>query len=209
MTTEPRRLTPDAGRDAPDSSDATSRLTSHAIGAWAGAGSVVKAVDGVSFDIGAGETLGLVGESGSGKTTVGRTLLRLQPATGGRVEFEGADVLLGGRARASQRCGRKMQIVFQDPAGSLNPRMRIASIVGEPLEVHGLGRDQGSTAGQGRGTARAVRDAAVRRGPVPARVQRRSAAAHRHRAGPGAGAATLSCATNRRARWTCRSRRRS
>jgi len=96
-----------------------------------------KAVDGVSFSIGSGETLGLVGESGCGKTTVGRTLLRLVPATGGRVIFDNHDVF---KAHGSelQKLRRNMQIVFQDPAGSLNPRMRIASIVGEPLIIHGL-----------------------------------------------------------------------
>jgi ABC-type oligopeptide transport system ATPase subunit len=100
-----------------------------------------RAVDGVSFTIGKGETLGLVGESGCGKTTVGRTLLRLIPATGGRVVFEGKDVF---RASASelQRLRRDMQIVFQDPAGSLNPRMRIAAIVGEPLVIHGMVKDK-------------------------------------------------------------------
>lgn len=101
----------------------------------------VKAVDGVSFDLGRGETLGLVGESGCGKTTVGRTLLRLIPNTGGKVTFEGKDVLKaqGGEMKALRR---DMQIIFQDPAGSLNPRMRIASIVGEPLIVHGLVTDR-------------------------------------------------------------------
>lgn len=100
-----------------------------------------RAVDGVSFTIGRGETLGLVGESGCGKTTVGRTLLRLIPATGGRVVFEGKDVF---RASGSelQRLRRDMQIVFQDPAGSLNPRMRIAAIVGEPLVIHGMVKDK-------------------------------------------------------------------
>jgi ABC-type oligopeptide transport system ATPase subunit len=100
-----------------------------------------KAVDGVSFEVGRGETLGLVGESGCGKTTVGRTLLRLIPATGGRVVFEGKDVF---RASGSelQRLRRDMQIVFQDPAGSLNPRMRIAAIVGEPLVIHGMVKDK-------------------------------------------------------------------
>jgi ABC-type oligopeptide transport system ATPase subunit len=100
-----------------------------------------RAVDGVSFKVGKGETLGLVGESGCGKTTVGRTLLRLIPATGGRVIFEGKDVF---RASGSelQRLRRDMQIVFQDPAGSLNPRMRIASIVGEPLVIHGMVKDK-------------------------------------------------------------------
>ncbi len=96
-----------------------------------------KAVDGVSFNIKPGETLGLVGESGCGKTTVGRTLLRLVPATGGRVIFDGHDVFRASGTEL-QRLRRDMQIVFQDPAGSLNPRMRILSIVGEPLVIHGM-----------------------------------------------------------------------
>jgi peptide/nickel transport system ATP-binding protein len=100
-----------------------------------------KAVDDVSFSIGEGETLGLVGESGCGKTTVGRTLLRLVPATAGTVTFEGRDVF-GASGNELQQLRRNMQIVFQDPAGSLNPRMRIASIVGEPLIIHGLVTDK-------------------------------------------------------------------
>jgi ABC-type oligopeptide transport system ATPase subunit len=100
-----------------------------------------KAVDGVSFHINSGETLGLVGESGCGKTTVGRTLLRLLPATAGRVLFDGHDVFSASGSEL-QRLRRDMQIVFQDPAGSLNPRMRIASIVGEPLIIHGLVTDK-------------------------------------------------------------------
>jgi len=101
----------------------------------------VKAVDGVSFDLGRGETLGLVGESGCGKTTVGRTLLRLIPNSGGSVTFEGKDVFKAQGAEM-KALRRDMQIIFQDPAGSLNPRMRIASIVGEPLIVHGLVKDR-------------------------------------------------------------------
>jgi ABC-type oligopeptide transport system ATPase subunit len=102
----------------------------------------VKAVDGVSFDLARGETLGLVGESGSGKTTVGRAVLRLIEPTSGEVRFDGEDVLgaAGSRLRALRR---QMQIVFQDPAGSLNPRMRIAQIVAEPLVVHGLVKGEG------------------------------------------------------------------
>ncbi|MFO0783935.1 MAG: ATP-binding cassette domain-containing protein [Phycisphaerales bacterium] len=96
-----------------------------------------KAVDGVSFTIGRGQTLGLVGESGCGKTTVGRTLLGLQPATGGKVVFDGKDVFAQG-ASAMRQLRRQMQIIFQDPGGSLNPRMRVGRIVGEPLEVHGM-----------------------------------------------------------------------
>ena len=97
------------------------------------------AVDGISFKISKGETLGLVGESGCGKTTAGRALLRLIPesvaSVKGTVLFDGQDVLESPRS-ALLRLRRRMQIVFQDPAGSLNPRMRVADIVAEPLRVH-------------------------------------------------------------------------
>jgi oligopeptide/dipeptide ABC transporter ATP-binding protein len=97
----------------------------------------VRAVDGVSFTIPAGKTLGLVGESGSGKTTVGRTMLRLQEPTAGTVLFDGANVfaLDAGALRALRR---RMQIVFQDPYSSLNPRMTVAETLREPLEIHRL-----------------------------------------------------------------------
>jgi len=95
----------------------------------------VKAVDGVSFDVYKGETLGLVGESGCGKTTTGRTIIRLYEPTGGHVHFEGADLatVRGGPLRQMRR---KMQMIFQDPYASLSPRMSVLGIVGEPMEVH-------------------------------------------------------------------------
>ena len=99
----------------------------------------VRAVDDVSFTLGRRQTLGLVGESGCGKTTVGRTILRLIPATSGEVWFQGESVLgLSGRRLRVLRRG--MQIIFQDPYASLNPRMTVASIVGEPLVIHRLAR---------------------------------------------------------------------
>src|SRR5262249_51677117 len=99
----------------------------------------VKAVDGVSFTLGAGRTLGLVGESGCGKTTVGRTILHLIPPTAGSVLFEGRDVAHADRG-ALRALRRRMQIIFQDPYGSLNPRMTVEQIVAEPLYVHGVAR---------------------------------------------------------------------
>ncbi len=99
----------------------------------------VKAVDGVSFRIPRGKTLGLVGESGSGKTTLGRTILRLIPATSGSVVFDGNDIFQQSY-RKMRRLRRDMQIIFQDPFGSLNPRMTVGNIVGESLTVHGLAR---------------------------------------------------------------------
>ncbi len=95
----------------------------------------VKAVDGVSFTVRPGQTVGLVGESGSGKTTVGRALLKLVEATSGSVRYEGREVLPL-REGAFRPLRRQMQMIFQDPFGSLNPRMTIGTIVGEALEVH-------------------------------------------------------------------------
>jgi len=97
----------------------------------------VKAVDDVSFDVMPGETLGLVGESGCGKTTAGRSILRLIQPTAGEVLFEGEDVLAADREKL-RKMRRHMQIIFQDPYASLNPRMSVADIVGEGLKVHGV-----------------------------------------------------------------------
>ncbi|MCB9634688.1 MAG: ABC transporter ATP-binding protein [Sandaracinus sp.] len=98
----------------------------------------VKAVDGVSFDVYRGQTLGLVGESGCGKTTTGRAILRLQEKTGGSIRFDGVDVhSLSGHALRAWR--RRIQIVFQDPYGSLNPRMRVVAMLTEAMQIHAIG----------------------------------------------------------------------
>src|SRR5688572_25670359 len=99
---------------------------------------VLRAVDAVDFTIEEGETFGLVGESGSGKTTTGRCILRLIEPTSGEVRFRGDDVLKFSRKRLRQ-ARRDMQIVFQDPYSSLNPRMRAGAIVEEPLIIHRMG----------------------------------------------------------------------
>jgi oligopeptide/dipeptide ABC transporter ATP-binding protein len=99
----------------------------------------VKAVDDVSLSVPVGKTLGLVGESGCGKTTVGRTILRLIPATGGSVYYKGED-FFAKTGEELRKLRRHMQIIFQDPVSSLNPRMSVGNIIGEPIQVHGLAR---------------------------------------------------------------------
>lgn len=112
---------------------------------WLGAHRSLKAVDGVSFSIERGKTFGLVGESGCGKTTVGRTILRLYRPTGGEVAFDGTDI-----ARMTDRelfpYRRKMQMIFQDPFTSLDPRQTVGEIIGTPLSVHGLAQNRSERA---------------------------------------------------------------
>jgi ABC-type oligopeptide transport system ATPase subunit len=102
----------------------------------------VRAVDGVSFAVGRGETLGIVGETGCGKSTTARLMMRLLDATAGEIDFEGSDITrLKGAALKAVR--REVQMIFQDPYSSLNPRKTIGSIIAEPFAIHGLMREQG------------------------------------------------------------------
>src|SRR4028118_1871304 len=110
-----------------------------------GRGTMLKAVDGISLEIKKGETFGLVGESGCGKSTVGRTLVRLYEPSGGQVVYGGKDVHRA-KGEEAKNLNRKMQMVFQDPQASLNPRMVVGDIVAEGLDIHGLA---GSPTGRG------------------------------------------------------------
>jgi len=104
--------------------------------------SVVKAVDGLTFDIYKGETFGLVGESGCGKSTTGRTIIRLYDATDGEVLFDGENVHGKKNRDEMKKFNQKMQMIFQDPYASLNPRMTVEDIIAEGLDIHGLAKDQ-------------------------------------------------------------------
>lgn len=123
----------------------------------------VRAVDGIDMVLRRGETLGLVGESGSGKSTTGRAILRLAPVTAGSVIFDGQD--LGALGRESmRRMRRRMQMIFQDPYASLNPRMKVSEIIGEPLAIHHIAR--------GRDRRDRVRNALLRVGLEPSFADR-------------------------------------
>jgi oligopeptide transport system ATP-binding protein len=125
---------------------------------------IVRAVEGVSFDLHRGETLGLVGESGCGKTTTGRCILQLERPTSGQIRFEGEDLTTLPPA-ALRKVRRRMQVIFQDPYSSLNPRMTIGQIIEEPLKVHGIVREA-------RGRAERARELLTQVGLLPQHAKR-------------------------------------
>lgn len=142
--TEPSTTTPrssvGAGRPLVEVEGLSIKFPVGRSGFWGGSMRYVHAVDDVSFSIAPGETLGLVGESGSGKTTTGRAVLRRIPPSSGTIRFRGEDITTT-KGAALRQLRRHMQLVFQDPYASLNPRMTVLELVAEPLVVHGLAKD--------------------------------------------------------------------
>ena len=143
----------------------------------------VKAVDGISFDVWEGQTLGLVGESGCGKTTTGRAILRLVEPTAGTVTFQGKD-LRSLDDNAMREVRRDLQIIFQDPYSSLNPRMTVEQTITEPMIIHGIGTSASGPPGAGAGAPRRGRASGRPPQALPPRVLRRTAPAHLHRPDP-------------------------
>ena len=141
----------------------------------------VKAVDGISFDVHRGETLGIVGESGCGKSTTARLLVKLLEATSGEIRFDGRD-LTQLRGAELKQMRREMQMIFQDPYSSLNPRKTVGSIIGEPFSIHNMlpGKDERKKGVQDLMETRRPEPRALQ--PLSARVLRRPAPAHRCRA---------------------------
>ena len=136
-------------------------------GLFGGFAGLVRAVDGVSFSIRRGETLGLVGESGCGKTTTGRCILQLERPTSGKVIFEGRDLTRLSPAEL-RPFRRKIQVIFQDPYSSLNPRMTVGQIIAEPLKVHAIVPDRARRAAR-------VRELLSHVGLLPPHAQRSTA----------------------------------
>ena len=144
----------------------------------------VKAVDDVSFEIYPGETYGLVGESGSGKSTIGRSIIRLYDPTAGKITFDGQDI--SGKLNHSQNSTLRtqMQMIFQDPMASLNPRKKVEDIIGEGLDIHHMYQKSGGAPRQGRGHSGQGRPGPGARRALPPSVLGRPAPACGHRPCP-------------------------
>ena len=150
---------------------------------------IVQAVDGIDIEIAKGETFSLVGESGCGKSTVARLVVGLYPPTAGSIEFDGNDMAARHSRTDMAALRRRMQMIFQDPFASLNPRWRVFDIIAEPIRAFGLSNGQGRPREAGRRPVAPGPADAGRRPQVPARILRRPAPAHldRPRAGQPAG----------------------